>query len=55
MSVCYCTIQMGKIVNAIDAFVQFGTLASSVDEDTIGEIKDEKMTTIFGQPKNTMF
>ena len=28
---------------------QFGTLASSVDEDTIGEIKDEKMTTIFGQ------
>lgn len=39
----------GKIVNAIDAFVQFGTLASSVDEDTIGEIKDEKMTTIFGQ------
>nr|WP_205397177.1 HAMP domain-containing sensor histidine kinase [Streptococcus lutetiensis] len=39
----------GKIVNALDAFVQFGTLSSSVDEDTIGEIKDEKMTTIFGQ------
>ena len=39
----------GKILNALDAFVQFGTLSSTFDEDSIGEIKDQKITTIFGQ------
>ncbi|KEY48103.1 MULTISPECIES: cell wall metabolism sensor histidine kinase WalK [Streptococcus] len=39
----------GKIVNALDAFIQFGSLTTSVNDDKIGEISEEKMTTIFGQ------
>ena len=39
----------GKILNALDAFLQFGALSYSLDEDSIGEIKEEKIKTIFGQ------
>ena len=39
----------GKILNALDAFVQFGTLSTTFDEDSVGEIKEQKITTIFGQ------
>lgn len=39
----------GKILNALDAFLQFGALSYSFDEDSIGEIKEEKIKTIFGQ------
>ncbi len=39
----------GKILNALDAFVQFGTLSTTFDEDSVGEIKEQKITTIFDQ------
>lgn len=39
----------GKILNALDAFVQFGTLSITFDEGSVGEIKEQKITTIFGQ------
>lgn len=37
-----------KVLNALDAFVQFGTLSPSFNHDDIGKIKEQKMTTIIG-------
>lgn len=41
----------GTILNELDALIQFGTLSTStiLDEDSLGEIKEQKITTIFGQ------
>ena len=41
--------QDGKILNALDAFIEFGTLPTIFDHDSIGEIKEQKITTIFDQ------
>lgn len=39
----------GRLLNTLDAFIRLGTLSVAFDAKSIGEIKEQKLTTLFGQ------